>query len=106
MSGACSKPLRGAAGGRALNGRFEPSPERRPAGGSDLVFQQVNAGPDMLKSKIRPPRSLPVGSLLAAIAFLFAGCGSEAPSQPTPPPAPASSVTVSSITDGDTLRFS
>jgi len=60
----------------------------------------------MLKSKIRPPRSLPVGSLLAAIAFLFAGCGSEAPSQPTPPPAPASSVTVSSITDGDTLRFS
>ena len=45
-------------------------------------------------------------SLLAAIALLSAGCGSDAPSQPTPSPPPASSVTVSSITDGDTLRFS
>ena len=44
--------------------------------------------------------------LLAAFALLSAGCGSEAPSQPTPPPPPASSYTVSSITDGDTLRFS
>jgi endonuclease YncB( thermonuclease family) len=73
----------------------------------------------MLKNKIRPPRVLPVGgrsrpgdtgwrvrSLLAAIAVVAAGCGSDAPSQPTPPPSTASSVTVSSVTDGDTLRFS
>jgi endonuclease YncB( thermonuclease family) len=45
-------------------------------------------------------------SLLAAIALVSAGCGSDAPSQPTPPPSTASSVTVSSVTDGDTLRFS
>ena len=44
--------------------------------------------------------------LLAAVALLCAGCGSDAPSQPTPSPPPASSYTVSSITDGDTLRFS
>ena len=44
--------------------------------------------------------------LLAAIVLSAAGCGSDAPSQPTPPPPPASSPTVSSITDGDTLRFS
>ena len=44
--------------------------------------------------------------LLPAIALVSIGCGSDAPSQPTPPPPPASSFTVSSITDGDTLRFS
>jgi endonuclease YncB( thermonuclease family) len=45
-------------------------------------------------------------SLLAAFALVCAGCGSETPSQPTSPPPPAASYTVSSITDGDTLRFS
>jgi len=44
--------------------------------------------------------------LLPAIVLVTVGCGSDAPSQPTPPPPPASSFTVSSITDGDTLRFS
>jgi endonuclease YncB( thermonuclease family) len=44
-------------------------------------------------------------SLVAALTC--AACGSEAPSGPSqPPPPPASSFTVSSITDGDTLRFS
>ena len=51
-------------------------------------------------------RGLRFRSLVAAIALVSAGCGSDPPSQPTPPPPPASSVTVSSITDGDTLRFS
>ena len=48
-------------------------------------------------------------SLLLSIALISAGCGSDAPSRPTPTPPPSppvSSVTVSSITDGDTLRFS
>jgi endonuclease YncB( thermonuclease family) len=47
-----------------------------------------------------------VKALLAVIALVSAGCGSDAPSQPSPPPPPASTVTVSSVTDGDTLRFS
>jgi endonuclease YncB( thermonuclease family) len=44
--------------------------------------------------------------LLTALALVAAGCGADTPSQPTPPPPPAASYTVSSITDGDTLRFS
>ena len=45
--------------------------------------------------------------LLLAIGLVLGGCGSDAPSQPSPPPPPpAPSFTVSSITDGDTLRFS
>ena len=42
-----------------------------------------------------------------AATVICAGCGSDGPSTPAPPtPPPASSFTVSSITDGDTLRFS
>ena len=55
----------------------------------------------------RAERSLRLTALWLAVALVCGGCGSDAPSQPTPPPPPpASSVTVSSITDGDTLRFS
>lgn len=45
--------------------------------------------------------------LALAGAVLSAGCGSNGSPAPTPPtPPPATSFTVSSITDGDTLRFS
>ena len=55
----------------------------------------------------RAEGSLRLTALWLAVALVCGGCGSDAPSQPTPPPPPsASSVTVSSITDGDTLRFS
>jgi endonuclease YncB( thermonuclease family) len=55
----------------------------------------------------RAERSLRLTARLLAIALVTAGCGADAPAQPTPPPPPpVSSVTVSSITDGDTLRFS
>ena len=52
----------------------------------------------------RAERSLRLTWLLLAIALVCGGCGSDAPSQPAP--SPPSTVTVSSITDGDTLRFS
>ena len=55
----------------------------------------------------RAKTSLRLTALWLALALVSGGCDSDAPSQPTPPPPPsASSVTVSSITDGDTLRFS
>jgi len=62
----------------------------------------------MRSFRSRPGKGcLRLSSLLPAIALVVTvGCGSDAPSQPTPPPPPASSFTVSSITDGDTLRFS
>ena len=53
----------------------------------------------------RGSSALAVLSLVAALAC--ATCGSDAPSAPSQsPPPPASGFTVSSITDGDTLRFS
>ena len=48
------------------------------------------------------------GCLALAAALTCAACGSDSPSAPSQPPQPppaASSYTVSSITDGDTLRF-
>ena len=55
----------------------------------------------------RAEGSLRRTTLVLAIGLVCGGCGSEAPSQPSPPPPPpVSSFTVSSITDGDTLRFS
>ena len=54
----------------------------------------------------RADRSLRLTGLWLAIALVCGGCGSDAPSQPAPSPPPASTVSVSSITDGDTLRFS
>ena len=62
----------------------------------------------MRSFRFRPRKGcLRLSLLLPAIALVVTvGCGSDAPSQPTPPPPPASSFTVSSITDGDTLRFS
>ncbi len=53
-----------------------------------------------------PARRLASLALLSLAAAL-SGCGSESPSAPSQPPPPTpSSFTVSSITDGDTLRFS
>ena len=61
----------------------------------------------MPSSDSRAGRLLRLTPLLLAIGLVCGGCGSDAPSQPSPPPPPpVSSVTVSSITDGDTLRFS
>jgi endonuclease YncB( thermonuclease family) len=55
----------------------------------------------------RAKRLLRLTPLLLAIGLGCGGCGADAPSQPSPsPPPPVSSYTVSSITDGDTLRFS
>jgi len=55
----------------------------------------------------RAERPLRLTSLLLAIGLVCGGCGSDAPSQPSPSPSPAAtSFTVTSITDGDTLRFS
>jgi endonuclease YncB( thermonuclease family) len=48
------------------------------------------------------------GCLALAAALTCAACGSDSPSAPSQPPQPppaVSSYTVSSITDGDTLRF-
>jgi len=46
--------------------------------------------------------------LVVLAALVCGACGSDSPSQPTPTPQPpsSSSYSISSITDGDTLRFS
>jgi endonuclease YncB( thermonuclease family) len=50
----------------------------------------------------------PSTGLALAAAMVFAACGSDSPSAPSPPPTSPGTpnATVSSITDGDTLRFS